>query len=265
MRAVAFALTLSLFAPPAAASIVTTHEGAWRAEDESACVAENASPSPTLASEREELIPKESPARVDAAFGMQAGFGSPGGVGGYLGHTPEGTPVSLGWSAFLRAEVTALRPLWISAQTHAMTTPKIDGASFMSDVLVGWDFHGYGNTWSAMRQKRSSELAYECVFGRWDVAFVGGLKEVAIAGDPRMDNWHAVMGGVQLRLLRYLFGGTFGLDFDVLGVYDTSTHGAGAQLQDVLHAGTFVFSQDVGFAWHRGVWVTLGVGAGFDL
>jgi hypothetical protein len=261
----ALPILLATIASNASASVISSHHGPWRADEEGACLAENKSNSPEVAAERAETIGKDPSARIDVAMGVQAGFGSPGGVGGYLGHANDGTPASLGWSGFVRADVMAMRPLWLSAQTHLLTTPNVEGASVMSDVLVGWDFHGYGNSWSALRRRHPDEINYECIFGRYDVALVGGLKEVVTLGDARMDNWHALLGGVQLRFLRALLGGPFGLDFDILGVYDPTTRGAGAQLQDVLHIGVFDFSQNIGFTWHRGAWATIGVGAGFDL
>ncbi len=258
-------LALITVAPSASASIVTSHKGAWTPADEGACLAENQSTSPSLAAEREAMIPRSSVARLDGAIGVHGGLGPPSGVGAYLGHTSEGTPASLGFVAFARADVRALRPIWLSAQAFALTTPRIDGASVMTDALVGWDFYGYGNSWSAMTPKGSTKKTYECVFGRWDVALVGGFKDVFVFGDGRIDGWYAALGGVQLRWLRHLLGGSFGLDFDILGAYDPVSHGGGAQLQDVLHIGVFDFTQNVGFVWHRGVWATIAVGAGFDL
>jgi hypothetical protein len=265
LAALPLLLGLLALAPAAAASIVTTHEGAWGASDERSCLAENATRAPALRAEREAMIPSAPTARIDGAIGVHGGLGAPSGVGGYVGHTAEGTPAGIGWTAFARADVLATRPVWLSVQAFALTTPRIDAASVMTDVFVGWDFHGWGNSWSAMRRKRSTELAYDCVFGRYDVALVGGFKEVFVFGDPRLDGWHALLGGVQMRFLRHFMGGPFGIDFDILGVYDPTTHGAGAQVMDVLHIGVFDFTQSIGFAWHRGVWGTLAIGAGFDL
>jgi hypothetical protein len=258
-------LALLTLGPPASGSLVRTHEGAWGASDERACLAENAASAPALVAEREAMIASAPVARIDGAIGVHGGLGAPSGVGAYVGHTAEGTPAGIGWTAFARADVMAMRPLWLSVQAFALATPRIDAVSVMTDVLVGWDFHGWGNSWSAMRRKRSTELAYDCVFGRYDVALVGGLKEVFVFGDPRLDGWHALLGGVQLRFLRHFMGGPFGLDFDLLGAYDPTTHGAGAQVMDVLHIGAFDFTQSIGFVWHRGVWATLAIGAGFDL
>ncbi len=249
----------------ASASLVTSHEGAWGAGDERACLAENDARSPQLAAEREAMIPRAPAARIDAAIGIHGGLGAPSGVGAYFGHTPEGTPATGGLVGFARADLTAVRPLWLSAQAFALTTPRIDEASVMTDVFVGWDFYGWGNSWSAMHRKRSTELVYDCFFGRHDIALVGGLKEVFVFGDPRLDGWRALLGGVQLRTLRYLFGGPFGLDFDLLGAFDPTTRGAGAQVMDVLHVGAFDFTQSIGFVWHRGVWATLAIGASFDI
>jgi hypothetical protein len=265
LLAVGSALTALLASGEASASVVSSHTGAWRPEDRDACLAENQSASPEVQAEREASIPRAPVVHVIGAIGVHGGLGSPAGIGGYVGHTHDGTPASMGWAGFLRADALAVRPVWLSVQTHALLTPKADAASFMTDVFVGADFHGWGNSWSEMRRKRTHEKVYDCVFGRWDVAPVLGLKRVIVAGDPRMENWYAVMGGFQMRFLRALWGGTLGIDFDVLGVFDPSTLGAGAQVTDALHVGAFVFTQEIGFTWHRGVWGTLAVGAGFDL
>jgi len=247
------------------AAVATSHEGAWTAAEESSCIAENTKASPTTEAEREELIARDPVARIDAVFGGAMAFGSPGAVGAYLGHTKEGTPASVGWSSFVRADVTAMRPLWISAQVNAMFTPKMNAVGAMTDVFVGWDFSGWGNQWSVLRRKRSSALSYDCVFGRYDVAFVGGWKRAFVYGDPRVDGWGAVAGGVQMRFLRGFMNGTLGIDFDVIGLYDPDTRGGGAEARDVLHIGAFTFTQAIGFVWHRGAWGTIGIGAHFDL
>ncbi len=245
------------------ASIVTTHEGAWRRSDRDACLAEN--DAPQLIAEREQIIPRDPMLRVDGAVGGAMGLGSPAGVGAYLGHTREGTPGSIGCSGFVRADVTAVRPVWLSAQAQLFATPNLRAASYVTDVFVGWDFFGYGNTFHERRAKRTQTPYYDCSFGRWDVALALGLKEVMVRDDPRMQPWHAGMAGVQMRFLRYLLGGTIGIDFDILGVYEPATHGAGMQLHDVLHVGAFVFTQNIGFVWNRGAWGTIGVGTHVDL
>jgi hypothetical protein len=234
---------------------------------EAECRAENESHDPAIVHEREERLPAAPTVRLEAALGGFAGMGTPGGVGGYLGSTPDKkTPVGIGYGAFASADVMALRPFWLNAQLYTFGTPRLDGSAIMGDVLAGFALSAYGSRWSAMHVKHHpGRIAYGCILSRADVAFVGGAKTVSAHGDGRVAAFSAVEAGVQLRLLRDFYGHNFGIDMDFLGIYDPAVHGAGMQVQDVLHVGKFIFTQTIGGVWKRGTWVFLGIGSAFDL
>lgn len=244
----------------------------WTADDEQKCLAENDDRTPAIVAEREERVPSAPTVHIDGALEFIGGSGTPGGVGGYLGAINKKTPVGLGYGAYVGADVMSLRPVWLSVQAHLLSSPNLASATLMADVLVGYDlFSKYGNTFSK-RWSRSRYPPYErhtvygCGLGRADFAVVGGVKRVYVLDDPRLSGFTAISGGAQFRALSHILGGSIGIDFDLLALYDPILRTGGAQVHDVLHVGrSFVFTQTAGGLWGRGIWVMMGIGGSFVL
>lgn len=230
------------------------------ASGETACLAENVDDSPVIVRERGARI-RDAPVRISTAFGAYGGSGLPGGTGGYFGSTDDKTPVGIGYAGVVSADVVGARPLFVNAQLFGFLSPTGAHGAWMGDVRFGYSFSRYGNSWAAMPVKHSRAIAYSCIFGRSDIAFtLGGKRAVSDTGA-----FTAMEAGMQLHLLRDLMHTRFGIDFDVMSLYDPLLRGFGAQVQYFLHIGHVTVSQTIGGLYHRGMWTMLGLGVAFDL
>jgi len=268
-RAVVVAVAAVAITRTASATPLVVDRATWGPDDEATCVAENDDRSPAILREREARVPQEPVLHVDAAVGAFMGIGSPGGIGGSIGAIKSsGTPVGAGYATFLSADLRLLRPVWVNVQAHGFASPAVNAGSVMGDLLIGYDFYSrYGNQFVKAHVRRSNppRYQYSCVLARSDIAFVGGTKQVYARGDPRVPIFTALSTGLEMRLLRDLFGTAFGMDVTLLTLYDPALGTFGAQFQEAIHIGSFVVLASAGGLWKRGGWATFGVGSTFGI
>src|SRR5205823_521546 len=122
----------------ARATALVSDRKEWDATGEKECLAENDDRTPAILAEREERLPNPSVLLLRGALGIFGGSGAPGGVGDYFGNAKNGIPISVGTASFVEADVLAVRPVWVSAQAHVMASTRLEYATVMTDVFLGY-------------------------------------------------------------------------------------------------------------------------------